>query len=459
MAANTELGQGRWSSSLVFVLAATGSAVGLGNIWKFPYITGEYGGGAFVLVYLACIALIGVPIMVAEIALGRRGRRSPVNTLRSLVKAEGRSRGWIAIGWLGVLTGFLILSFYSVVAGWALAYVVRAAQGVFAGASAEQTTEAFGALLSAPWALLGWHTLFMLMVFSIVAQGVRKGLERALDLLMPLLFVLLLMLVGYGVVNGNFGAAAAFLFAPDFSALTGEGVLVAMGHAFFTLSLGMGAIMVYGAYLPQSSSIGGTTLYIAAIDTLVAILAGLAIFSIVFGFGMDADGGPGLLFVTLPLAFGHMPGGTFFGFVFFALVAIAALTSAISILEPVVAYTSERSGWGRPAVTALMSALVWLLGVGSVLSFNVWEEVAPLGVFEPLAGMTVFDLMDRLTTNILLPLGGLLIAVFAGWRMREASMRDELAMQGLMFRLWLFAVRFVAPLAVLAVFLHGFGVF
>ncbi|WP_404840902.1 sodium-dependent transporter [Alkalilimnicola ehrlichii] len=458
---------GQWSTSLVFVLAAAGSAVGLGNIWKFPYIAGEYGGGAFVLVYLFCIVMIGIPIMVAEITLGRRGRQSPVNSLRTLAQDEGRSQAWTIIGWMGLLTGFLILSFYSVVGGWSLAYVLYAALGAFSEADASDTAALFEALQESPWTLLAWHTLFMAIVFAIVARGVRRGLERALDFLMPLLFLLLIILVGYGLVSGNMAAAVSFMFRPDVSMLTGEAILVAMGHAFFTLSLGMGAIMVYGAYLPKRSSIGKTTLSIAGIDTLVAMLAGLAIFSIVFSLDISPAEGPGLLFVALPTAFGNMPGGTFFGFVFFALVSVAAVTSGISILEPVVAYAVEKSGWTRPVVAALVSLVIWTIGIGALLSFNLWEGFAPLGFLadvprlwflEPLTGLNIFDLLSWTTGQLLLPLGGILIALFAGWKLSQPSLREELPMSEDLFTAWLVAVRVVAPIAVLIVLLNGLGI-
>lgn len=449
----------RWSGALAFVLAATGSAVGLGNIWKFPYITGEYGGGAFVLVYLACIALIGVPVMIAEILMGRRGRHSPVNALRALAAEAGASRRWMALGWLGILAGFIILSFYSVVAGWSFDYMLAMAGGRFTGSEPEAAAEGFGQLLASPGRLLLWHTVFMLISFGIVARGVRGGLERAVSWLMPLLFALLLLLVGYAAVEGRFAAGLAFLFRPDFGLLTAEGVLVALGHAFFTLSIGLGAIMVYGAYLPQRTSIAGATLAIAGMDTVVALLAGLAIFPVVFAVpGVEPGAGPGLLFQTLPYAFGQIPGGGLFGTLFFLLVIFAALTSGISLLEPVTAYLQERRGWRRLPACALLSVGIWALGIASVLSFNLWSGVHPLGFVDGLAGRTIFDLLDALTSSLLLPLGGLGIAVFVGWVMRRRDVAAELALgEGLRFRLWYWTLRVVSPTAVLVVLLNGLG--
>jgi NSS family neurotransmitter:Na+ symporter len=328
---------GQWRNRWTFILAAAGSAVGLGNIWKFPYITGENGGGAFVLVYLACIALIGIPIMIAEVMLGRRGRMSPINAMLYLSRESGVSHWWSGIGWSGVLAGILILSFYSVVAGWALHYFILAAGGEFHQIDAETSGGLFGELLASIGTLTIWHTLFLLMTLGIVAAGVVKGLGVAVRYLMPLLFLLMVVLVLYSASVGDFSRAFHFLFDFNSGALKWDGVLAALGHAFFTLSLGMGAIMAYGAYLPKTSgeggqpiSLGKTVLIIAFLDTLVALMAGLVIFPIVFAnASLEPSAGPGLLFVSLPIAFGGMAAGSFFAAVFFFLVFISALSSAI----------------------------------------------------------------------------------------------------------------------------------
>ncbi len=442
---------GQWSSRWVFVLAATGSAVGLGNIWKFPYITGENGGGAFVIVYLLCIALIGVPIMMAEILIGRRGRQSPINTMRTLAVESGRSAHWQLLGWSGVLAGFLILSFYSVIAGWAMSYVARSGSGVFVGLGAEQIDEIFSAFLADPTSLFFWHTLFMLMTMFVVARGVRSGLEQAVRFLMPSLFILLLLLVGYAMSTDAFVTGLEFLFTPDFSKITGNGVLVAMGHAFFTLSLGMGAIMIYGSYLPQSASIAGTTFTIAIADTVVALLAGMAIFPIVFSNGLEPGSGPGLIFQTLPVAFGQMPAGAVFGTLFFILLVFAAWSSAISLIEPAVTWLVENHGMKRLTACLVSGFTTWLLGVGTVFSFNIWSDAT-------LFGKTFFDLLDYLTANIMLPLGGLFIALFAAWIMKRDAVRDELGFkQSVGFRIWYPLVRYVTPVAVVIVFLNAIG--
>ena len=450
---------GQWSSRLAFVLAATGSAVGLGNIWKFPYITGENGGGAFVLVYLLCIAVIGIPIMMAEVMLGRRGRQSPINTMRTLASEESVSRHWQWLGWAGVLAGFLILSYYSVIAGWALAYVFRAGSGLFTGQTADGIQSIFTGLTSDPERLLAWHTIFMVMTMVVVARGVRGGLEKAVRLLMPALFILLLILVGYAWNSGSFHQGIAFLFTPDFHKITADGVLIAMGHAFFTLSLGMGAIMVYGSYLPDNASIAKTSIAVSLMDTLVALLAGMAIFPIVFANGLEPGSGAGLIFTTLPIAFGHMDGGAFFGMLFFILLVFAAWTSAISLIEPAVAWMVENMGLSRTHASVLAGLVTWLVGLLTVFSFNIWSDVKPLSAIEIFHDKTLFDLLDYLTANIMLPLGGLLIAIFAVWQMRKSSSVDELAMgEGFFYHLWWFLVRYITPAAVFIVFLNVIGI-
>lgn len=447
--------RGFWSSRLAFVLAATGSAVGLGNIWKFPYITGENGGGAFVLVYLICIAVVGIPIMMAEVLIGRRGGHSPVNSLRLITERDRLNPLWKWVGAIGVLAGFLILSFYSVIGGWALSYVGTSASGQFSGQTADAVGAIFSGLLSDPMTLLSWHTLFMALVMVVVARGVRSGLERATSILMPSLFVLLLIMVGYAMTTGHFGQAVSFLFQPDFSKLTTSGVLVALGHAFFTLSLGMAVMMAYGSYLPKNVSITKASVTVSVMDTGVALLAGLAIFPIVFANGMEPGAGPGLIFQTLPLAFGQMPMGSLFGTLFFVLLVFAAWTSGISLLEPIVEWLEEQKGLNRTLSTLIAGFACWVLGIASILSLNLWSDVAPLGMFAMFEGKTVFDLLDYLTANILLPLGGLLVALLVGWCMSKQALQNELSLSAGGFRLWHTTLKFITPVAVLVVFLYN----
>lgn len=438
---------GQWSSRWAFVMAATGSAVGLGNIWKFPYIAGENGGGAFVLLYLFCVVFITLPVLVAEVLLGYLGKRDPIHTMADLAHQAGVSRNWGVIGLSGVIAGFLILSYYSVIAGWTMSYIGTAASGGFEGAGAEQISTLFGDLLASPWVLFGWHTLFMFITMGVVARGVEAGLEKALRVLMPGLFILLLALVGYAVTTPAFAEGAGFLLNPDFSKLTAGTVLVAMGQAFFTLSLGMGAIMIYGSYLPPGSSVARTSLVVALADTGVALMAGLVIFPLVFTHGLEPGQGPGLIFVTLPNAFAQMPGGQLVGTAFFVLLLFAAWSSAISLIEPAVAWSVERFGWSRAKAAMVGGIITWLTGILTVISFNLAADFQPLG-----GGRTLFDLIDFLTSNLMLPIGGMLIAIFVGWRLAPALRREANAdLPELVYNVWLWSIRVVAPLAVMAV--------
>lgn len=445
---------GQWSSRWAFILAATGSAVGLGNIWKFPYIAGENGGGAFVLVYLACIVCIGLPVMMAEILIGRRGRQNPINSLESLAAEAKTSSLWKYLGWTGVVAGFLILSYYSVIAGQALAYVIRAFAGIFEGVTPDGAANIYKALTDDPERLLAWHTLFIILNMLVVARGVKHGLEKAVRILMPALFIILVLLVGYSVNLGDsFTQAMAFLFSADFSKITEEGILTAMGHAFFTLSLGMGAIMIYGSYLSKDASIANVSISIAFADTLIALLAGLAIFPLVFANQLEPAAGPGLIFQTLPIAFGHIPGGEILGGFFFLLLVFAAWSSGISLLEPAVTWLIENKEYTRIQAAIATGFATWLLGLLTVFSFNIGSNWL---LFE----MNPFELLDYLTSNIMLPLGGLLIVLFAGWVMTKNDVKDEIAIKSpLLFAFWRFLLRYVTPIAVAIVFLNGLGVF
>ena len=452
MASERKSIHGQWSSRLVFILAATGSAVGLGNIWKFPYITGENGGGTFVLVYLLCIALIGVPIMIAEIMLGRRGRQSPINTMKTLAEEESRNKHWAWLGWMGMIAGFLILSYYSVIAGWAMSYVFRTGSGMFVGANADVVNSIFGDLVADPEKLLAWHTIFIVMSTIVVARGVKNGLETAVRYLMPSLFVLLLMIVAYAMTTGYFMEGVRFLFTPG--EISQEGVLTAMGHAFFTLSLGLGAIMVYGSYLPKDISIVQTAMFIAAADTVVALLAGLAIFPIVFANGLEPGAGPGLIFKTLPIAFGQMEAGTLVGTSFFILLSFAAWTSAISLIEPAVAWLVENKRMNRLYAAIWVGIATWILGLGTVFSFNIWSDKT-WSIPYLFKDFNFFDTLDYLTSNIMLPLGGLFIAIFSVWCLRSEASRDELNTDERIYKIWQFLLRFVTPVAVIIVFLKA----
>ncbi len=440
LAPKTHIG---WSSRWTFIMAATGSAVGLGNIWKFPYIAGENGGGAFVLVYLLCIAIIGVPVLMAEILMGRQGRSNPINAMISLARQSDATKAWAIIGVMGTLAGLFIMSFYSVVAGWVLDYIIEAAQGSFTGITAEQAGSYFKSTLLGDNKLqLSWHSVFTLLTVFVVAAGVTKGLGNAVRILMPMLFILLLVLLGYSYSQGDFSAGFSFLFTFDFSKLTASAVLIAMGHAFFTLSLGMGAIMVYGSYMPDNASIASTAITVAFLDTLIALVAGMAIFPLVFANGIEPSAGPGLMFVSLPIAFGSMPGGVIFGTLFFILVGIAAWSSSISLIEPAVAWLDENFKINRAVSAAIVGVIVWFGGFACIYVDG------------------FFDKLDYLASNIMLPLGGLLMAIFTGWIMKRKLAKNQLA--GLsynQFNTWYAILRVFTPIGVIFVFAHSLGLF
>ena len=434
---------GTWTGRWTFILAAAGSAVGLGNIWKFPYMVGEYGGGAFVLVYLICILLIGVPIMIAEILIGRRGRSSPANSMEYLAKEANTFPQWKALGVMGAIAGLLILSFYSVAAGWAISYVFED----FGGESANYYGEKFNLFLQDGSQLIFFHSLFIFITAFIVARGVIKGLEAWINRLMPILFVIVVLLCIYATQTGAFLEGVAYLFRPDFSKINATVVLAALGQAFFTLSLGMGAIMAYGAYMPAKQNIGSTALSVAFLDTTVAILAGIAIFPIVFANNLEPASGPGLVFVTLHWAFVNMPLGVIFGKLFFVLLSIAALSSAISLLEPGVAWLVESLKTNRFIASGILGLIAWTLGIFSALSFNILSDFTPLG------DRNFFDSMDFLSNQVLLPLGGIFIAIFVGWVMKKNNVLEELELKDtLILRIWFFLLRFISPLMVAIVF-------
>ena len=454
---------GQWSSRWIFILAATGSAVGLGNIWRFPYLAGENGGGAFVLVYLFCVVMMGIPIMMAEILLGRRGRKSPVNTMHTLAAEEGLNSNWYLLGWLGVIAGFIILSYYSVIAGWTIAFIFKTGMGDFIGSNADQTTAIFSELISNPVVLLFWHTIFMFLTIYIVSRGVKSGLEQAVKFLMPALFILLLIMVAYAMSTEKFFDGLSYLFIPDFGSLADKNLfsdvfLPALGQAFFSLSIGMGAIMIYGSYLSKESSITFNCFVIALADTSVAILAGVAIFPIVFTYGLEPSGGPGLIFISLPIAFGQMPFGTFFGSLFFILLMFAAWTSSISLLEPAVSWFVENRNMTRIKAAYIAGFIAWFLGLLTVLSFNHWAfEFTFAGTIKENG---LFDIFDILTSNIMLPLGGVLVAIFTSWLMSRSSTIDELGVGDKnIYKIWRFIVRYIAPLGVIIIFLNAMGFF
>lgn len=447
----------RWSSNFSFVLAATAAAVGLGNIWKFPYIMGENGGGAFVLVYLLFIFMIGVPVLMAEVLIGRRGRASPGYAVRKLAKESKVHSAWQITGWLGMFAGFMILSFYAVIAGWALSYMFKAARGTFTGITEVEIGQVFSGMLGNASELVLFTTLVIVGTVVVVGKGFKNGLERAVTYLMPLLLLLLIIIAIYAAKIGDFNAAASFIFKPDFANLTGQGMLIALGHAFFTLSLASGVMIIYGAYVPKETSIVRTSIWIAVADTVVAIVAGLAIFPIVFGYGLQPSEGPGLIFQTLPIAFSAMPATSLVATVFFLMLVLAAFTSAIAMIEASVAFVEEKFNASRWTAAIVSGAVLWLVGLGTVFSMSgaSWANIDWVIFGRELP--TIFDAIDHIASNILLPLGGLLAAVFTGWIMKTKFTEEELNASPLAYFIWQVCVRYLAPVAIIVIFLQLLG--
>lgn len=435
-----------WSSRWTFLLAAVGSAVGLGNIWKFPYEAGEGGGGAFVLVYLAFVFIVGLPVLIAELSLGRRGQLSPIGSMAKIAGEEGRSKAWALVGWSGVLGGVIVLSFYSVVGGWVLAYLLKGLSG-FSGYDAAMSTQTFGNFVTDPVNPIIAHFAFLAITIGIVSRGVQGGLEKAVTFLMPALFVLLVGLMLYSAITADFAAALNFLFNPDWGKLNVNTVLQALGLAFFSLSLALGSIMTYGSYLTKDMNIPQSAVTIAAADSGVALLAGLAIFPIVFAYGLNPGQSVGLVFTTLPIAFGQMPGGVIVGTLFFFLLTVAAVTSAISLLEPAVSYVEERTGIDRKKVAVYIGAGIFAMG-----TLSAWGQSGNVLGDIRIFGLDFMGLKDFITNNIMMPLGGMFIAIFVGWFISRKNMMKELTMEEGTFKIWYFLVRYVCPVAVGAVF-------
>ncbi len=435
--------RGSWSGELGFVLAAMGSAVGLGNIWRFSYITGQYGGAAFVLVYVGCVLAVGIPIMLAEFLIGRRTQRNPIGAFRNL-----RPRSpWIATGWLGVVGSFVLLSFYAVVGGWVLHYIVLSLTDSFAGKSAENIGGLFAALVSSSAMQIFWHGVFMLITIAVVARGVQGGIEKGNKIMMPLLFLLLCFLLVNSLRTEGVWQGIDFLLRPRWQDLSAEGILAALGQAFFSLGVGMGTMITYGSYLSRETNrktnLVRSVLYLAASDTGIAILAGFVIFPLVFTFQLEPGSGPGLIFQTLPIAFGLLPLGQIVAILFFLLLTFAALSSSISLLEVVAAYFIDEQGWSRARASWGLGGLIFLCGIPSAVSEN------------------FLGLMDA-STNYLLPLGGLLVALFTGWVLSSRERREEF-MSGetrqISYLVWIFLIRFISPVAVAIMLLGPLGLF
>lgn len=424
-----------WGSRIGFILAAVGSTVGLGNFWRFPYLAGEYGGSSFIIIYILCVAFLCLPLLMAEYAMGRKSGMSAVEGAHSLARAESQSKYWGLVAWIGTVASFFILTFYAVISSWVLSYIPQAVSGAFEGIDAAGSRANFEATIENRPMVLVLLALFILAHIVVVARGVKSGLERVNLILMPLFFIMLLGMVGFALVEGDAGAAADFILTPDFSQTGLPTVLAAMGQAFFSVGVGLGLMMTYGAYLPRDTDIPNVSVTIALSNTLVALVAAFAVFPIVFAAGLSPAQGPELFFVTLPIAFGQMPGGEIIGGVFFTLALFAAFTSSISLMEVAVSWLEEKQGVTRAGAAVGIGFAVFMIGAGYVFST---EYIA---------------FMEFVTGSLMLPLGGLLIAVFAGWALSREMLISELG-DGRVMNVWRFMVRWVAPplIAVILVF-------
>lgn len=432
------LSRGTWSGAAGFILASIGSAVGLGNVWRYPYITGQYGGAAFILLYIGCVLGVGIPLMIAEFLIGRKTQRNPVGAFSTLRPGSP----WVFTGWLGIVSAFTILSYYAVVGGWVLHYVYLSLINSFANKPAEQVTDLFVSMNATPGLQIFWLAIFMLVTIVIVSKGVSSGLEAGNKIMMPLLFALLILLSIYALQTGGAASGLEFLLRPRWQKIGPTAVLEALGQALFSLSLGMGTMITYGSYLSRRSNLLRSAFFVAAGDTLVAVLAGLVVFPLVFSFGLEPSAGPGLIFRTLPIAFAQLPGGYWVALGFFILLSFAALTSSISLLEVASAYFIDEQGWSRNKTAWSLGMVIFFLGIPSAI-----DE-------------TFLGYMDGLATNYLLPIGALLIAIFTGWALTQKERKDEFSESaGVPLVVWSFLIRFVTPVAVILIFFHQLQLF
>ncbi len=439
--------RGQWGSRFGFIMAAAGSAVGLGNIWRFPYLAGENGGGAFIIIYLIFVVMIGMSVMLTEFAVGRMTDTAAVGSFKAV------NKNWTFAGVLGVLSAFLIMGFYPVVGGWAVAYIFKSATGLLAAPDAIGDT--FGAFITGAYEPLIWTVIFLILNVVVVARGISNGIEAAGKVLMPMLFVLLVVIIGKGLTLPNASEGLKFLFNPDFSKVTGEVVLSALGQAFFSLSLGMGCMITYGSYLKKDENLPSNTFIVSGLDTLVALMAGLAIFPALFSFGMEPAAGPGLVFVVVPTIFAKMGGvGVVFSVIFFVALFVAALTSSVSLLEVAVSYFIDERGWTRSKAVMTTATVMIILCILSSLSLGVMSG-SPI----PVLGVGTFDLLDILTDKIFLAIGGVLVTVFAGWFVKKEDLEREITNNGTvsfgLFNVWYALVKYVIPVVISIVAVVG----
>lgn len=445
-----------WSSKFVFLLAAVGAAVGLANIWKFPYTAGQHGGGGFMLVYFVAIIFISFPVVVTELLLGRRGKAGPVTSLVNVAKEAQRSHLWGLAAYAGTLSAVLVMGFYFVITGWIIYYGLQMLTGEMRGLSPDEIAQFFDELTHNETRTTVYHSFAAFITWVVVAAGLKNGIERFVRYLMPVLLVLLIIISIYAAVYGDLLAALRFLFQVKFEEITAKTVLYASGQAFFTVGAGSCVMIVYGAYLPRSVSIIKSSMQVVAADTAVALLAGIAIFPLVFAFNLQATEGPGLLFVTLPIVFSQSLTGTIVGAAFFLMVAIAAITSAIAIVQPPVIWLERHFRMQRVGASMLAIFVIWLLGLGTVCSFDSCSSYYPLGFIPFFAEMTIFNVMEVIAINICLPIGAFLLSIFVGWRLPLSISEDELQEQNIyLLKFWYFCMRYIIPPTILMIMIFG----
>jgi len=440
-----------FGSKFGVLAAAAGSAIGLGNIWRFPYVAGENGGAAFILVYLFFVVAIGVPVMMSEFIIGRKTQANPIGAFRKL---KPKSH-WKIVGYMGILVAFMILAFYSTVASWNMHYIYLSITNAFEGKTMSELNVMFDDFHTSVFFPLFWQIIFMIITAYIVLRGIENGIEKYAKFLMPILFLIIIVLDIRAITLKGASGGLSFLFSPDFSKITSSSILEALGQAFFSLSIGMGVLITYGSYIRKKENLTNIAFEVSFFDTLIAILAGVAIFPAVFAFNVEPNAGPGLVFMTLPKIFESMAGGYFFSVLFFLLLFVAAITSSISVLEVVVAYLVEEKNMDRKKATLISTISIFILGIGATLSFG---PLANFKIFQK----TIFDLLDYTSANIMLPLGGLLIVIFMGWVLPKKEISEELSNNGVlklkMFSVFYFIIRYIAPIAIGIIFLNGLGV-
>lgn len=442
-----------WSSRLSFVFAASAAAIGLGNIWRFPYMAGQNGGAIFVLMYLACVIFLGIPLLMAEVVLGRMGRKNPAAAIRDVAVQSNHSRYWACLGGMNILASFLILTYYVVITGWVLNYLTKAVLGYFAHITEANALNIFISLQSNPSRMLLTDSIVVIGSIFIIYLGIKRGLERGVMFMFPALIFLMIVLLGYAMTTTGFTKSLVFLFKPDLHELTARTILLALGQAFFSLNVAMGVTIMFSAYLPKKIPLISSVITIAIADTTIAMLAGLVIFPIVFANHLVPAAGPSLIFQTLPLAFSKIPGSTLIAVLFFLMLFFAAFTSVIALLEPAVCWLMETCNMSRHKSVLYVGTTVWLLSLAAIISFS-------HGKYIHVYGVTYFKMVDYITANIMLPVGGLLLAIFTGWLLSKKSIYTELSwnINGTWFQIWRFILRYIAPLAILFILLSAFKI-